>query len=206
MSMSSVRLRPRLVASLGPGGFLGVYSLISLAIFAALVSVYVDNRHHGTELWSLRHIPGVRGFSMWFAGGCFAMSIASFFQPSPASFGIGGKPRAHGLLRITRHPLFVPLALLGAAHLLINGFVTDVIFFGGLLGFGIVGCMHQDARKRATEGAEFAAFLDETSLLPFAAIVTGKTTFVASELPWLGIGLGIAAAVGFYHLHWIMFF
>lgn len=206
MALSSVTLRPKIVGALGTGGFLGLYSLVALATFIPLVSVYIGNRHGGELLWNLRDVPGVRTAVMWFSGACFTLSIASFFQPSPASFGIGGEPRAHGLLRITRHPLFLPIGLLGLSHTAINGYVTDVLFFGGLFVYSVVGCMHQDARKRATEGPAFEKFLAETSLVPFAAIVGGRTSFVVSELPWLALGVGAAAAVGFYHLHWVMFF
>jgi len=206
MAMSSVTLRPKIVATVGANAFTGIYSLVALATFIPLVSVYVGHRHGGELLWNFRDTAGVRTAVMWFSGCCFAFSVASFFQPSPASFGIGGPARVHGLLRITRHPLFLPIGLIGLAHTVINGYVTDVLFFGGLFIYAIVGCMHQDTRKRVTDGPAFEKFLAETSLLPFAAILTGRTAFVASELPWLGLAVGAAAAVGFYHLHWVMFF
>jgi uncharacterized membrane protein len=41
----------------------------------------------------------------------------------------------------------------GLSHLLLNDFVTDVLFFGGLLAFSPTGAAHQDARKRASRGA-----------------------------------------------------
>jgi uncharacterized membrane protein len=206
MVLSSLTVRPKIVGALGLNGFLGLYSLVALATFVPLVSVYLGNRHGGELLWSLRDMAGVRAASMWISGACFSISIASFFQPSPAMFGVRAEPRAYGLLRITRHPLFAPIAVLGLSHLLLNAFVTDVIFFGGLLVYGVVGCMHQDARKRASEGAPFEAFLAETSLIPFVAILSGRTKLVWSELPWLGLAVGVVAAVGFYHLHWTMFF
>lgn len=206
MGLSSVATRRRLIDRLGTGPFLGLYSLVALAVFVPLVSVYLGHRHEGALLWNLRSVPGLVPVSMWVSGVCFAITVASFFQPSPASIGAGADPKAVGILRITRHPLFMPIAVLGASHTLINGYVTDVIFFLGLTVFGVVGCMHQDARKIVEEGPGFARFIDETSLVPFAAILTGRNKLVLSELPWLGIGVGAAAAVGFYHLHWVMFF
>jgi uncharacterized membrane protein len=232
IGLSSVRVRPRLTAALGEGAYRGLYSLIALATFVPLVWFYMSHRHVGAELWSLRHVTGVRTFSMWLSGSCFALSVASFFQPSPAGMG-GGPPRVRGLLRITRHPLFVPIALLGFSHLLINGYATDVIFFGGLFVYGIAGCMHQDARKRVgtpdarkrvgtpearkhvdapearkhvrEQDAAFDAFLRQTSVLPFTAILAGRTELVWSELPWAGLAVGALAAIGFYQLHGWMF-
>jgi uncharacterized membrane protein len=203
--LSSVRVRPRIVDAIGPGGYMGLFSLVALATFVPLVSVYIGNRHGGELLWSFGGVAGLRTASMWFSGICFTISIASFFQPSPASTGVTGPPRAIGLLRITRHPLFMPVGLLGLSHLALNGYVTDILFFGGLFVYGVIGCMHQDARKQETEGEPFAAFVRETSLVPFAAIITGRTKLVVSELPWLGLCVGVAAAIGFYQLHGTMF-
>jgi len=208
VAMSSLRMRPWLIDKLGDRGFLGVYSLVSLATFVPLVQIYVSNRHSGALLWNLSFIPGLHTIVLWISGACFTLAVASFFQPSPASLGAGvtGQAvRARGLTRITRHPLFMPFALLAPAHLLINGFATDVAFFAGLGIFSILGCMHQDARKRVTDADTLATFFGETSLFPLVAIVTGKTKLVASELPWIGLGVGLGAAVTFYRLHGTMF-
>ena len=81
----------------------------------------------------------------------------------------------------------------------------DVIFFGGFALFSLVGCAHQDARKRATRGAELAAYFAETSLLPFGAILAGRNRLVLAELPWLGLAVGATIATTLYLLHPYMF-
>jgi len=170
-----------------------------------LVQTYVRNRHSGPLLWNLSFVPGLPTLVLLLSGACFTLAVASFFQPSPAMMGAGGSVRARGLTRITRHPLFIPFAVLAPAHLLINGFLSDVAFFGGLGLFSVLGCMHQDARKRVTDKETLGAFFEETSLFPFVAIATGKTRLVASELSWLGLAVGLGVAIGFYHLHGLMF-
>lgn len=206
MALSSLTLRPRLVAALGERGFLLVYSLISLATFVPAVRVYLRSIHTGPLLWTLRDVPGLHTLAFLLAGISFAFVVAAPAQPSPAS--LGGKAdgaRAYGLTRITRHPMFLSLGLWGLAHVLMNGYAADVAFFGGLFLTGLLGCMHQDARKRVTEKGRLDQYFAETSLVPFGAIVSGRGRLVPSELPWPALGVGLAVALVLYSQHQRMF-
>lgn len=205
MGMSSISARAKLVAALGEGAFLGVYSLVSFATFVPLVWCYLANRHEGPLVLAIAHLPGVHALAMAIAWASFALAVGGVFQPSALSIGAGATTRAHGVGRITRHPLFMSLGVWAAAHLLVNGFLTDVIFFGGFALFSVVGCAHQDARKRATRGPELAAYFAETSLLPFGAILAGRNRLVLAELPWLGLAVGATIATALYLLHPYLF-
>lgn len=203
--LSSLAVRHRFVAVLGANGFLGFYSLVAFATFIPLVSVYFDNRHAGGLLWVLTPIPGLRSFAMLLAVTGIALMVAGVLQPSPALAGVTRAAVPRGLTRITRHPLFMGIALWSASHLLLNGYVTDVLFFGGLLVFSLAGAAHQDARKRVTDRERLGPFMAETSYWPFAAILTGRNRLVWGELPWTGLFIGAAAATGIYALHPWMF-
>ncbi len=205
MVMSSVTFRPGLVARLGQKPYLGVYSLISFATFVPAVRIYLKNIHTGPLLWTLGDVPGVHTLALLLAGASFAFVVASPTQPSPASLTAGARTSAYGLTRITRHPMFLPMGLWGLAHMAVNGFASDVAFFGGLFAVGLLGCMHQDARKRVTEKGRLDGFFAETSLLPFGAIVTGRGRLVLSELPWLALTAGVVIATILYNLHGWMF-
>jgi uncharacterized membrane protein len=126
-------------------------------------------------------------------------------RPSPVLVGMKGAPGSRGLTRITRHPLFMGIALWGCSHLLLNGYATDVLFFGGLLIFSLLGAWHQDVRKRVTDRERLGPFFAETSFWPFAAILAGRNRLLWSELPWVGLAIGAAAAIGIYALHPWMF-
>lgn len=204
---TSASLRPRLVARLGAGPYLGLYSLLAFATFVPLCWLYFSHRHDGPLLYDLRDLPALRGIVLWVSGVSFAFSVAAFFQPSPVGMGPGANaPQARGLARITRHPLFLPIGILALAHLSYSGYLTDVVFFGGLALYSFAGCAHQDARKRALEGEQWSAFFAETSFVPFAALLSGRTRLSLRELPWIGFVIGGLAAWGFYRLHWKMFF
>jgi uncharacterized membrane protein len=206
MGLSSVSWRPRMVALLGQGGFLGLYSLISFATFIPLSIAYFSNRHQGPELWSIAvTVPGVHELAMLIAWASFAAAIGGATQPSVLSIGAATETRAHGMGRITRHPLFMFLGLWSAAHVVVNGFLTDVLFFGGFTVFCLLGCAHQDARKRSLEGDRLAAYFAETSLLPFGAIGAGRNRLVLEELPWGGLTAGAVLAVVVYLFHPALF-
>ena len=201
IGMSARSPRAKLVAALGERPFLGVYSLVSFATFIPLVWCYLANRHGGPLVLPLAHLPGVHAIAMAVAWASFACAIGGVFQPSALSFGASGVARARGLGRVTRHPLFMSLGVWAAGHLLVNGFLTDVIFFGGFALFSVVGCAHQDARKRAAGGSELEPYFAEPSLLPFGAILARRNRLVFAELPWVGLLVGAALATALYLAH-----
>jgi uncharacterized membrane protein len=206
MGLTSLRVRPRLVAAIGEGPYLGVYSLAAFATFIPLVMAWLHGGiHGGAFLWNLRSIPFVHVTALLVAWISFTLALAALVQPSPASIGPRQTTRARGLTRITRHPLFMNIGIWGLAHCVLNGFLNDVLFFGSVFLVGLLGCMHQDARKRITEKGVLDQFYAETSLLPFVAILTRRNRLDLSELPWIGIAIGGVISSALYHYHTAMF-
>lgn len=205
VALSYLPVRARLVAGLGEKAYLGLYSLIAFATFIPLVSAYLGHRHAGGMLWDLFRVPGMRTFALLLSGLGIALVVGGVLQPSPALAGVRKATGSRGLTRITRHPLFMGIAIWAAGHLLINGTVTNALFFGGMLAFSLAGAAHQDARKRVTDRERLAQFYSETSFWPFGAILSGRNRLEWGELPWLALGIGAAAAAGIYALHPWMF-
>jgi uncharacterized membrane protein len=128
--------------------------------------------------------------------------VASFINPNPGQVGApagAGEPR--GVLKITRHPSFVAFALFGLAHMLMNGWLGDVIFFGTFPALGILGGMHQDSRKIRELGERYREFKAKTSFMPFAALVSGRQQWTSADMPWIAIGVGIVLTVVVVMLH-----
>lgn len=199
--LSSLPVRGQLIARLGEKGFVGLYSLIAFATFIPLVWVYFGNRHAGGVIWNLAAAPGVRPLGAALAVLAIALIVGGVLHPSPALVGMKQAWGARGLTRITRHPLFMGFALWALSHLLLNGFLTDVLFFGGMLAFSLAGAAHQDARKRATEEERLGQFFAESSYWPFGAIIAGRNRLIWRELPWIALAVGAAVAIGIYALH-----
>lgn len=201
MVLSSLPLRSQLIARLGEKGFVRLYSLIAFATFIPLVWVYFGNRHAGGVIWNLAAVPGVRPLAAALAVLAIALIVGGVLHPSPALVGMKQAWGARGLTRITRHPVFMGFALWALSHLLLNGFLTDILFFGGMLAFSLAGAAHQDARKRATEEKRLGQFFVESSYWPFGAIIAGRNRIIWRELPWIALAVGAAAAIGIYALH-----
>lgn len=200
VGLSSLRLRPRLVAALGQRGFLGLYSLVALATFVPMVSLYFRNKHAGPQLWNLGAVPGMRWAVYIGLGAALVLAVAGLIRPSPASL-IPGPTQVAGVFRITRHPLFMGVGLFGLLHLLVaNVNAAELAFFGGLPLFALVGCAHQDRRKLATAGEDFRSFHDQTPFLPF----TGRETLRGiAEIPLaLVLGVGLTVLLRWLHPLW----
>ena len=186
--------------------FIGLYSLVAVATFVALVTVYLNNSHAGARVWNLVAVPRIRPLAMLLAVVGIAVILPAVIHPSPALVGIQKAWASRGRTRITRHPLFMGIALWAFAHLLLNGFVTDLLFFGGLLAFSLIGAAQQDKRKRLTDWPRLGPFFGETSFWPFGAILDRRNHMAWGELPWLELVIGAAFALIVYALHPWMFF
>ncbi|MDZ7708787.1 MAG: NnrU family protein [Roseovarius sp.] len=156
----SLPLRPRvksaLVVRLGRRGFSLGYSALSLGVLywvlmAAGRAPYVPL--WGWAAWQVH----VTWLAMLVACLLAALAIA---RPNPFSFGGRGgngfDPARPGLIRYTRHPLLVALALWAGGHLVPNGDLAHVALFGLFAGFAILGQRIVDRRRKRLMGAQWA--------------------------------------------------
>jgi uncharacterized membrane protein len=199
MLLSHGAIRENLVAKMGQWPFRGLYSLISFLTLGTAGVLWWQNRHLGPVLvefnpWVER---GIALVLMLFAVELLVLSLAN---PSPASM-LPGDNEPRGVLRITRHPMNMSLALFGLSHVLANGAVGDLAFFGSFFVLGIAGPFHLDARLKKQRGEGFAEFCRQTSVIPFVAIARGRTTFRAEEIsfPLFLIGVVVYVALVIFH-------
>ena len=90
---------------------------------------------------------------------------------------------APGIMRVTRHPSLWAVALWALSHLPANGDAASLILMGGILVLAFGGMAHIDARRRDALGAAWGPIELTTSVIPFAAIASRRTT-----MDWAGIG------------------
>ena len=187
---SSTPLRGNLIRLFGESGFLGLYSLLSLFTLGWMIVAFFDAPH--VELW---------GDLLWARGLLLLlMPIVSVFlvagttskNPTMAVFGrLGGPEDIPGIFRITRHPVLWALALWSGGHMLANGDQASLLFFGAFLTLSLAGPFLVEQKKRAERGATWEAFVEKTSILPFAAILGGRTKVTLAEIGWSKILIGL---------------
>lgn len=196
LGLASVRVEPKLRARLGDLAFLALYSVVALAIFVPLMSIYFGNRHAGPWLWTVEVGPVLRALLYLGMTLGLVLAVGSLLRPSPASLVPNAPAEVRGVYRVTRHPLVLGLALIWALHLIPNASSADVAFFGGFLGFSLAGARHQDLRKLHGGDPKIREFIAATSFLPF-----GRGFGGLADLPPLVVALGVVAALAVRWLH-----
>ncbi len=182
--LSSTRLRGSLRDQLGEPGFIAVYSATAAVTLAWFVAAY--SRAPSYPLW-----PTVRATALI---PVLVMPLASFLlvagysTANPTAIGMERSARADdpapGVLRVTRHPIMWAIALWGLSHLIANGDLASLWFFGSLAALALGGTVLIDRKKRLALGSHWPILARLTSNLPFAALAAGRT-----RLRWRDIGL-----------------
>jgi uncharacterized membrane protein len=198
--MSHGGIRSGLITALrGEWPFRGLYTLVSFATLGGAAVIYWGNRHLGPVLWEVpRIVELVVALPLMLLA--MVLLVLAFASPSPASM-IGGKLEPRGIIRVTRHPMNIAFALFGLAHMVANGALGDLFFFGQFFVLGALGPYHLDARMARDKGEAYQEFKRQTSVIPFAAILRGRNRFEAGELAFPMVLVGIAGFVALVIFH-----
>jgi uncharacterized membrane protein len=203
IGLASRRPRTALVARLGEPGFDVVFFLVAAASFTALVRFYALHRFEGAPGLALGAVPAVRwvlvaavvlGVTLAVAG----VAVYSRWPMTPFAPHVCA-PR--GLERITRHPFFVGMALLGGSHALLASRLVGTVAFAGLALLAVAGAWHQDRKLARQRGSSYVEYLGVTSAVPFGAILAGRQRLVWRELPLGGLATGVAVAFALRAVH-----
>lgn len=191
-------IRTRLVGKIGEVGFRIAYAVTSIIAIMMLVQAW--EAAVAMPLWSapawLRLILAAAMLPafLFFAAGLLRNSTA-----------VGGEAlagqQARGIQRITRHPMLWSFALWALVHVIGNGDLASLIFFGTFAISAFLGMPSID-RKLAARAPEAAARLRaETSIMPFGAILAGRNRLVLGEIGWLAPLLALLGWAALLHFH-----
>jgi len=187
--------RHSLVARLGEGPFLGIYSLVSVLTL-------------GWVVWA--RLTGDPGELLWVADpwlwelANFAMLIAdillvgsllgnpAFPDPRSPEKPIGD-PR--GVFAITRHPMLWSFMIWALVHGILWGSVANLIVAAGIFLLSLVGALGQDAKKLALQGTRWKSWMDRTAFLPFAGQFGGRIAWREIWPGWTALLGGLALLV-----------
>ena len=188
--LSSAPVRGPLARGLGEWPFVGLYSAVSLGLFVWLMGAY--GAAPLVEVWAVS--TGVRYVALGVMAVASVLVAGGFTPASPT--GVPLKPAAAdaplpGIFKVTRHPVLWGIGLWAFVHVMANGDLASLIFFGSLGVLALGGTAHIDRKKRTTMGGDWQAFAGATSNVPFAAIVAGRTRISPKEIGYGRLAAGL---------------
>jgi uncharacterized membrane protein len=177
-------LRNRLVARLGERAYLGLFSLASAVGIVWMSRAYVAAGAETRFLWQFP--PSARSLAAIAMGFAFLFVVIGLTTPSPTATGgearLASGAAASGILRVTRHPFLMGVALWAGVHLVANGDTASLLFFAALLVLALAGPASIDRKRARKYGPQWQEFSQATSIVPFAAIASGRNRLVLAEI------------------------
>lgn len=200
LGIASTALRGQLVARLGEGAYRAIYALLAIVALAWLAMAW--RAAPFVPLWSTG--AGTRHLALALMPFAFLLAICAVTGPNPTAIGQRPDPDgtpAAGIIRVTRHPLMWGITLWAVLHLLANGDLASLLFFGSLAVLALAGTILIDVRRTRSNAPGWGVFLQATSNLPFGAIVERRQRLAPGEIGLWRVAAALAAYVVLLWLH-----
>lgn len=192
--------RRPLVAALGEGGFLGLYSLVAALLLGAVAWAYVAAPATaplwpvGDTLWAIATVLMLAS----------AILLAGSLVGNPAMVNPGGatpvpvEPRS--VFAVTRHPMMWSFAIWGGCHVLVYPVAKNIVVALAMTFLALAGAAMQDRKHAARDPAAWLGWQMRTGFVPFAAIAAGRARPRLPGAPVLLGGTAIWLAATWAHL------
>jgi uncharacterized membrane protein len=169
--------RSRTIEAWGEKAFKGIYAVVSLVGFYALIVGYSEARMQPFVIWqpptATRHISVLL---MLFAS---ILLVATYI------------PHNHFKVRMG-HPMILSVKVWALSHLLANGNLADLVLFGTFLAWSVLIFRVSRARDRANAAAQS---MEELAQAPQAKLTATLAAFVLGALLWASITFHLHALV-----------
>ena len=182
IGLATEPMRGILIKAFGRTFYFFLFSIVSIVALVWLMIAFAGAPY--AQIWSppgeLRYVPlAIMPFACLFFVAGISTSHATVLSDGKLS---KSAIETLGILRITRHPLMWAFALWGLSHMAANGNQADLILFGTVTILALVGMVRLDSKHKKTQGARFEALAATTSLIPFAAILSGRNKLALKEI------------------------
>jgi uncharacterized membrane protein len=158
-------LRAGLVSRVGEGPFRGIYSLVALVTFGAMIYFY-DVIGDEPPLWPVEEWQWAAAtLLMWLGSILFVGSFVGNPALPGARVPSGLAPK--GVFAITRHPMMWGFALWAIVHLMVIATPKALMFDGAIILLALVGSAMQDRKKQARMGDRWHQWSTQTAFVPF---------------------------------------
>jgi uncharacterized membrane protein len=193
-------MRDVIVGRIGESAYRGLFSLLSILSLVLLIRAWTGA--DTTPLWFasdwLRWLLVAMMLVAWL------LFVASLLQRSATIVGGEAAP-PRGIQRVTRHPMLWSFSLWAAVHMIGNGDIAALVFFGTFLVTALGGMPSIDAKLARRDPAGWQALSAATSIVPFTAIAQGRNRFVPREVGWMTLLIAVVAWAAVLHLHtWLI--
>jgi uncharacterized membrane protein len=181
LGVAGTQLRDRAIAALGQGPYLGAFSLASVAGLAWIAVAYRDAPYVAT--WGM--VEWWKPIAIVLMLPAVLLVVIGLATPNPTAVAQEDRlaQEARGIVRVTRHPFLTGVGLWALVHLVGNGDVASLVFFAAWAAVALAGTVSIDAKRRRLAGAAtWDGFAAQTSIMPFAAIASGRNRFAAGEI------------------------
>jgi uncharacterized membrane protein len=158
-------LRQPLVGRIGEGPFRGLYSLVALVTFGAMIWVY-GRIGRQPPLWDAGQVGWIVATILMFVGSI--LFVGSFLgNPALPGARLERGRVAGGVFAITRHPMMWGFALWAITHIIVVATPKALLFDGAVLFLALAGSVGQDRKKAKLMGERFHEWTAQTAFVPF---------------------------------------
>lgn len=203
--ISGTAVRGKIADKIGEKSFQAVFSLLSLVGIVWLSRAYA--RAEYVELWG--QVQALRSLALIVMLFAFLFVVLAFTTPNPTAVGgealLKDTEPAKGIQRITRHPFLWGVVLWSLTHLMFNGDLASLVFFGAFLVLALGGPHSIDRKRKKVCGDAWDRFAAVTSNVPFMAIIEGRNSLRIRELGWWPVILALILYSLFLHFHRSLF-
>jgi len=176
-------LRDRAESFIGARAWRIIFALVSIPSAVILIGYFLAHRYDGVRIFNLQGISLLIP-TLW------SLNAVSFFFLYPATYNLleipaVKKPKVRlyetGIIRICRHPQAVGQIIWCFAHFLWIGSSFMLITCVGLIGHHLFSIWHGDRRLRKRFGDSFEELKQNTSIIPFLAVIDGRQRLQLQE-------------------------
>ncbi len=195
VGVAGTSLRGIVAHRIGENGFRGAFSVVSVVAIALLCAAY--GRAPYRPLW-LASTP-----LLWVLAAFMLLATTLFMGAvltrNPTAIG-GDGAEVRGIFLLTRHPMLWSFAIWAGVHVVGNGDLASVLFFGAFLVTALAGMPSIDAKIAARNPPFWRRLEAATSILPggrgWPSAGIGVMPFAAGAVLWLVLFVGHPSLFG----------
>ena len=208
LMISGTTMKEQIIAKIGGIAYYILFSLFSIGgvIWMIIAFGLALGDPMNVVLWKSETFLRVIGLFGNFLA--FLLVVVGIVTPSPTNLGaLRHLPdkTVYGIVRISRHPILAGIGIWALTHIICNGNLAAWIFFGSMLALCALGANNIDRKRLALMGETYASIKRRTSIIPFVAIIEGRTAFAPEELGVARMLLAVSMFSAITALHELLF-